>query len=257
MIKFLIDFPALFISNKKILVIADLHIGIEHELYTRGIIIPSQAEKFQKAIEKLIKMTKAKILIILGDIKHEVPGISFREEKELPKLFSNLVKKVKIICCKGNHDSYLEKILPKEVKIFSSRGFKIGEYGFFHGHAWPSKKLMQCNHLFAGHLHPLVQLKDKFGYSIIEPVWIKGKIFQDKVKKKYKIKKTGKLELIILPAFNRLLGGTFVNVKSASSELLGPLLRNNFVDMENAEVYFLNGVNLGKISNLTDYFSPI
>jgi hypothetical protein len=54
-----------------------------------------------------------------------------------------------------------------------------------------------------------------------------------------------------------LLGGTFVNVKSANSELLGPLLRNNFVDMENAEVYFLNGVNLGKISNLTDYFSPI
>jgi putative SbcD/Mre11-related phosphoesterase len=257
MIKFLRDHPALFISSRKILVIADLHIGIEHELYEKGIIIPPQAEKFQKIIEKLIAITKAKSLIVLGDIKHEVPGLSFREEREIPKLFKSLTKKVKIICCKGNHDTYLEKILPREVKIFSSKGFKIGEYGFFHGHAWPSKKLMQCNYLLMGHVHPVVQLEDKFGYSIIEQVWVRGEIFKDKIKKKYGIKKTGRLELIIFPAFNRLLGGTFVNVKSASSELLGPLLRNDFVDMENAELYFLNGINLGKISSLINYFPII
>jgi len=257
MIKFLRDYPALFISDEKILVIADLHLGIEHDLYKKGIFIPSQAEKFQRIIEKLIKVTKAKTLVMLGDIKHEVPGISYREEKEIPKLLESLIKKVKVICCKGNHDSYLEKISPKEVKIFSAKGFRIGNYGFFHGHAWPSKQLMKCDYLFMAHLHPIIQLKDKFGYSIVEQVWIKGKIFQAKVKKKYKIRKTGKLEVIIFPAFNRLLGGTFVNVKSASNELLGPLLRNNFVDMENAELYFLSGINLGKVLDLINYFSPI
>jgi putative SbcD/Mre11-related phosphoesterase len=253
MIKFLKDYPALFISDEKILAIADLHVGIEHELFEKGIVIPSQAEKFKEIIEKLIDATKAKTLVVLGDIKHEVPGISFREEKEVPKLFSSLVKKVKIICCKGNHDTYLEKILPKGIKIFSSKGFRIGEYGFFHGHAWPSKKLMQCDYLFIGHIHPVVQLKDRFGYSIIEQVWIKGKIIRDKIKKRYKIEKTGKLELIILPAFNSLLGGTFVNVKNASDKLLGPLLKNNFVDLESAELYLLNGVNLGNVSDLISY----
>lgn len=249
-IKFITDFPALFVSGEKLLVVADLHIGLEYELYQSGIIIPPQAEKFQKIIGHLVKITKAKTLVILGDIKHKVPGISFRETKEIPKLFSNLTEKIQVICVRGNHDDNISTLLPKEVKIYSSRGFKIGKYGFFHGHAWPSKKLMQCDYLFMAHIHPMIQLKDKFGYRIIEPVWVRSRIYQDKIKKTYKVKKTGKLELIIMPAFNRLLGGAPVNVKKASDKLLGPLLRNDFVDIDNTELYFLDGTYFGKISAL-------
>lgn len=249
-IKIITDCPALFVSDKKILVITDLHLGLEYELYKSGIIISPQAKKFQKILDKLIKMTKAETLIILGDIKHEVPGISYREEKEIPKLFNYLTERVQVICCKGNHDTHLHEILPKGVKIYSSRGFKLGVYGFFHGHAWPSKKLMRCDYLFMGHIHPAVEFKDKFGYRFLEHVWIKGKLNKELVKKKYKIKKTGKLQTIILPAFNKLLGGVAVNL-AADEELIGPLLANKFFDINKSKAYLLDGTFLGDIKKLT------
>lgn len=250
-IKFLTDYPALSIPDKKALVIADLHLGLEHDLYKSGIVIPPQAEKFQKIINDLIKTTKAKTLIILGDLKHSVPGISYREEKEIPKLISNLIEKVKIILVKGNHDTFLQKILPKEVKIYSSRGLKLGKYGFFHGHAWPSKKIMSCNHLFFAHLHPTIEFRDKLGYRNIERVWVRGKVKEELVKQKYKIKKVGKLHATILPVFNRLLGGLPIN-KRTNKELMGPLLANSFIDIGSSKAYLLDGTLLGNVEQLKD-----
>ena len=251
-IKFITDFPALFIPEKKILVVTDLHIGLEHELFKSGITISPQTQKFRKILDELLKITGAKTIVILGDIKHEVPGISYREEKEIPKLFNHLIEKIQVICCKGNHDTYLRDILPKEVKIYSSHGFKIGKYGFFHGHAWPSEELMQCNHLFMGHVHPAVEFRDKLGYRLLEHVWIKGKLDEKLVKKKYKIKKIGKLQIAILPTFNKLLGGVTINRKT-NKELIGPILANSFMNINNSKIYLLDGTFLGSLKNLLSY----
>ena len=248
-IKFLTDYPALFITDKKLLVIADLHLGLEHDLYQSGIVIPPQAEKFQKIINHLIKITKTKTLVILGDIKHKVPGISFREMKEIPKLFSNLIEKIQVICVRGNHDDNISTLLPKDVKIYPSKGFKIGKYGFFHGHAWPSKKLMQCDYLFVAHVHPAIEFKDKLGYRNIEHVWIRGNFDKELVRKKYKIEKCGKLKTIIFPTFNNLLGGVTLNRK-VEKGLIGPLLVNKFIDIDKSKAYLLDGTFLGKIENL-------
>jgi len=248
-IRFLTDYPALFISDKKLLVIADLHLGLEHQLYLSGIVIPPQAEKFQKIINHLIEITKAKTLVILGDIKHKVPGTSFRELKKIPKLFFNLIEKIQVVCVRGNHDDNISTLLPKEVKIHPSRGFKIGKYGFFHGHAWPSKKLMQSDHLFIAHIHPTVEFKDKLGYRNIEQVWIRGNLNKELVRKKYKIEKLGKLKAIIFPTFNNLLGGVALNRKIEKG-LIGPLLVNKFIDIDKSKAYLLDGTFLGKIENL-------
>jgi putative SbcD/Mre11-related phosphoesterase len=247
-IKFLTDYPALFIPEEKILVIADLHIGIEHELYQSGIVIPPQAEKFSRTIGKLVKATKAETLVILGDIKHLVPGISYREMKEIPKLFSSLVEKVKVIVCIGNHDTYLEDLLPEQVEVCNSRGFRIGKYGFFHGHAWPSEKLMECDWLLMAHIHPVIEFVDSFGYRNVEQVWVRGKLNEEIVKKKYKIDKCGKLEAIIFPTFNRLLGGLALN-SAFNKEYLGPLLEN-VIDVDKCKLYLLDGTFLGSVKNL-------
>jgi hypothetical protein len=250
MIRFIKNYPALFISEIKALVIADLHIGISYELYKSGINIPSQVKEMKETIEKLIKQTKAKRLIILGDVKHDVPGISVQEMREIPEFLKAISKKIKVEICLGNHDTYLKEILPENIKLHGAKGFKIKNYGFNHGHAWPSKELMTCNYLIISHTHPTIQFIDKFGYRIVEPVWIKGKIDQEKIKEKYKVKKTGKLEVIITPAFNNLLGGTPINIKTTSDELLGPLLKNNFIDLNNSELYLLDGTYLGKLKNI-------
>ncbi len=247
--RFIKNYPALFIEEIKTLTIADLHIGISYELYKSGINIPSQVNETKKTIIKLINQTKAKLLVLLGDVKHDVPGISIQEMREIPKFLEDLSKRIKIEIVLGNHDTFLRELLPKR-KLHSSKGFKIRRFGFTHGHAWPSKELLTCDYLIMSHTHPTIQFTDKFGYRIVEPIWIKSKINQEMIKERYRVKKTGRLEVIVMPAFNRLLGGTPVNVKRASDELLGPLIKNDFVDMDNGELYLLDGTYLGKLKDI-------
>ena len=83
--KFLTE-PALLLKND-ILVIVDLHIGIEYEIYRSGITVPSQIEKLQKRVDKIIKENKVKHLVIIGDVKHMVPDTSRQEYQEIPKFF--------------------------------------------------------------------------------------------------------------------------------------------------------------------------
>jgi hypothetical protein len=249
MVRLITDYPAAFIPEKKALVIAELHLGLEYQLYKSGITIPAQGETFRQTIDKLIEQTKAKTLIIVGDVKHKVPGATIREDKEIPKLLNYLKEKVKIVLIKGNHDDRIEGIVPAGVKVYSSRGLKLGEYGFFHGHAWPSKKLMQCNYLFIAHIHPAVEFKDKFGYRSVLHVWLKGQLNKKLVKKKFKINKTGKLITIVLPTFNNILGGVAVN-RVAKEEVIGPLLKNKVFDIDSSKAYLLDGTYLGAVKQL-------
>lgn len=191
-------------------------------------------------------------MLILGDVKHKVPGISFREEREVPKLLESLSKKVVIYITLGNHDPEIQKFASKKVKIYSSRGFKIGRYGFFHGHAWPSRELIRCDWLFMAHLHPLIEFRDKFGLRFSVPVWVKTKLNKKKIKRKYKIDRTGRLNLVVLPAFNRLLGGIVLN-RPEQEEYFGPLLKNEVLEVNSAEIYLLDGTYLGKLSLLKSH----
>lgn len=248
-IRFLTDFPVVFIPEKKILVIAELHLGLEYELFKSGVTIPAQGEKFRQVLDKLIEQTKAKTLVIVGDIKHKVPGSTIREDREIPKFLSSIKEKIKTILIKGNHDDRIEEIIPEGIKIYSSRGLKIGEYGFFHGHAWPSKKLMNCDYLFMAHIHPAIEFKDNFGYRSVLHVWLRGKLNKELIQKKFKIKKTGKLITIVLPTFNSILSGVGVN-RIAEEDTIGPLLKNKIFDINNSRAYLLDGTYLGEIKNL-------
>jgi metallophosphoesterase superfamily enzyme len=174
--------------------------------------------------------------------------MSLREEIELPKLLEFLKENFsKVFLVKGNHDDFLEKIVPKRIKVYGSRGFKLGKYGFFHGHAWPSKRLMQCDYLFLAHLHPGIEFRDKFGFRSVEQVWIKNEFDLNKVKEKYKLKKVGKLNIIIIPAFNKLLGSMSLN-KLIEKEKPGIIAK--LMDMEKSKVYLLDGTFLGYLKDL-------
>ena len=122
-VKFLTDYPAAFISDEKILVIAELHLGLEYAIYKSGITIPPQREKFLETLEKLLEITDAKKLVIVGDIKHKVPGSTLREDKEIPKFLEQISTQIKTILVKGNHDDRIEEILPSNIKITQSGEF--------------------------------------------------------------------------------------------------------------------------------------
>jgi len=250
-VKFITDKPAAFIPEISTLVIAEMHLGLEYELYKGGVFIPAQSPRFEKIIDDLIKLTKAKSLVIVGDIKHKVPGSSIREDIEIPKMLTNISKKIKTILVKGNHDDRIEEIVPEEVKIYPSHGFRIGRYGFFHGHAWPSKRLLACDYLFMGHLHPAIEFRDTFGFRSVEQVWVRGKLDAEKVKKKFDVNKVGELNVVILPVFNELLSGIGIN-KLQRDELIGPILANNFLDVRDSKVYLLDGTFLGTMKQVKE-----
>ncbi len=246
-IRFVFNEPALYLENINTLVIGDLHIGIEYELGKNGINLPNQIKLMRKRIENLLEKTKSKNLIILGDVKHQVPGINYLEERDIPIFFDELKTKAKIYVCLGNHDTFLKKILPEGIEVHDSKGFSIDIYGFFHGHAWPKKELFFCRYLITSHIHPTLLFVDKLGHRIIEPVWIKCKLKREKIEDKYEIK-TKTTDMIVLPAFNKLLSGSNINVSKIKKEFINPIM-NDLIDKEKCELYLLDGTYLGRLKD--------
>jgi len=242
-LKFLTE-PALLIG--KTLVIADLHIGLEYEIYKSGITIPSQINKLKERIDKLIKQTKAKHLIILGDVKHQVPTISWQEYKEIPKFLDHF--KIKMSIIKGNHDGNIERLAPKEIDIYDAQGFKINNVLLTHGQAWPFMGDLDAECLIMGHVHPAVEFWTE-NFRSIEHCWLKCEIDNEKLFKKYKIK-TKLKQGIVMPTFNHLVGGMAFNSKDF--EPLGPLLKNEVLKWKKSEVYLLDGTFLGNLENLKE-----
>ena len=248
-IRFLTDRPAVFIPEIKTLVITDIHLGLEYDLYKSGFWIPAQANIFLKKIDKMISETKAEKLIVLGDLKHKVPGISIREVREIPRLLEVLSSKVEKVLLMGNHDTELKKIIPPQVNAKDCRGFKIKKFGFFHGHAFPSPELIECDYLFMGHAHATVEFVDDLGFRSVQQVWIKTKLDRKKIEKRYKIKNMGKMNLIIVPAFNEMLGGGAVN-KKTRKEYLASIMTGKYFDLKKPDAYLLDGTFLGKIKDI-------
>lgn len=238
--------PALLVEEKT-LIIADLHIGIEHELRSKGLNIPSRTEKVSESIIELCIENSVEKVVLLGDIKHTVPQTSWQELREIPELFRALLDVCKVHVGVGNHDSNLEKLAPRDVKFHPASGFVLDEVGFFHGHSWPSKDVMSCKRVVMAHVHASITFIDELGARHSEQCWLRGGFFKEKVRDRYG---DSLPELIIMPAFNTLCGGTPLNALRAKDEFLGPLLRNNFVNLDNARIYLLDGTFLGELRAL-------
>ena len=73
----IINEPVLFLNNEKILVIADLHIGIDSELKNYGISQTDHTQNMIKHILLICEKQKPKKIILLGDIKHNIPNTSY------------------------------------------------------------------------------------------------------------------------------------------------------------------------------------
>src|SRR3989338_6032779 len=108
---------SLYFPERKMLALADLHIGYEEYLNKLGVFLPrmqfkeimKELEEIFLEIEQIDKELKAKKLneiIVVGDLKHEFGQISsqeWRETKEVLDFFKSKAKKVILI--KGNHDN--------------------------------------------------------------------------------------------------------------------------------------------------------
>jgi len=276
MLSLLWPHPAAIVKTgkTKTLLIADPHIGWEMELQEKGIYVPSQTPKILNKLTAILSKYKPQRLVIIGDVKYTIVSTELGEWHDVPDFFAQLQSYVgDIAIVRGNHDANIEPLLPENVKLLPATGVVIGDVGVFHGHKWPSPALLECKTLVMGHLHPVVVFRDVAGFKVTRQVWMKAncdtealaKILLQKHKakiegsvaetlqKQYKVRLRSK-EIFIMPSFNDFLGGRPVNEpklgKNASGALIGPVLRSEAVDMDNAELYLLDGTYLGTLNQL-------
>jgi len=262
--------PALVFG--KILFIADIHIGIENEYRLSGLNMPSQTGKLLSRIESLLEKTKARKLVLIGDIKHKVPGISWQEEREVPAFLSRLAEKVEMHVVPGNHDGGIAKYIPRGVKLYPMAGMLFGKVYASHGHAWPEPSFLQAKYLVMSHSHPQVEFRDRLGYTWRERVWIRAGLDRKRLSEKYAKSLEGARapsghrlpELIVMPAFNPLSGGIPVNKKKPERKKEGgtayaisgstfspersPILKS--AKMQPARIYMLDGTYLGRLGRI-------
>ena len=99
--------------------------------------------------------------------------------------------------------------------------------------------------LVLGHNHPTVALEDSLGNVTKEPCWVKCRVNKEMEGKKYLQLPD---EVIMVPAFNKVLGGSPVNL--GKGKLLGPLFSEGYIDIGSSEIYLPDGIFLGKVSDL-------
>lgn len=187
------------------LVVSDLHIGYGKELEAKGYSVPNQMKEFVKRIIEIAEKEKARKLIVLGDVKHKVPGVSREDKYDVPDFFYGLSKHFeKIVVIKGNHDALIEKMVHLDnVAIVDE--YIAGKTGFIHGHKWPSKEFMtKCETIVMGHSHPVFKIKDSMGYSHYYPCWMICAIKKKGIKR---YKENSVKNVIVVPPFNPLLSG--------------------------------------------------
>jgi len=239
------DHPALrvLLDDEAVLCVGDLHIGLEDELRSKGIIVPSQTERMERELLEIAEGSDR--LILLGDVKHQVPGTSEQEHSELPRFFHALAKAFRDIdIVRGNHDVGIEDIAFRGVHIHAATGFSLGEVGFVHGHVWPSPEVMSRRTLVMAHNHPAVMFRDGVGHVTTERCWMRCRFKEEAHSRYVELPE----EVIVVPCLNRALQGSPVNLEGG--KLLGPLFAQDLIDLDNAQLYLLDGINLGTVKSL-------
>lgn len=265
--------PSLLIQDTKLrLIVADLHFGIESELNSKGIYIQSQAIERKNRLIDLIKRTRPEHLIILGDVKHRVPGTSRQEFREIPFLLEDLRKHVPITICLGNHDPGLEQFLhPHE--IAPSSGITIDGTSYMHGHTRPAPELAGTL-IICGHHHPTAGLYDGIGIGFRTPCFVLAKL-NEHIWKPEKDTQTGKraqkknqgalqdqqeeddlshattsehthdTRVLLVPAWNECVG---YDLRRTLLQPFSPISRA--IERETAEVLLIDGSYAGDLQRM-------
>jgi hypothetical protein len=234
---------ALHFVDESALLLSDLHYGVEAEMLRGGVWIPNRSTARTEKVLKLIKQTKSKRLILLGDVKHQVPHNSKQQRTDLEQFFMATIRIATVEIIPGNHDGGLKDIAPSDVIFHKSTGSVIGNIGLSHGHAWPSQEVMNSELLVMGHEHPALSFRDRLDKLHSEPCWLRAPMIEhekyDKVPK----------QLIVMPAFGELAGRT---MNREPLKGLGPILRNGLADLSKARVETLEGLDFGELGSLID-----
>jgi metallophosphoesterase superfamily enzyme len=267
-------------SAERALVVADYHAGLEEGLRRQGVSVPSHAADRRDSLTTLLDETGAGRAVFLGDLAHAIGDPRGPEREELEDLFEAVSERASTVVVKGNHDGGIESVVEEggfeAVSVTPTNGIRIGAVGFAHGHTWPAPEVIRAPICCIAHEHPTVRLTDSVGGRRVEPAWLRGDLDRtpfeahghggtgseaddggdtdntdanDADASEAKATRDdgnataaagNGSELVVFPAFNDLVGGTWVNVPEQG--FLSPFLPEGLVG---GEAYLLDGTRLG------------
>jgi hypothetical protein len=237
--EFIGDGPALVIEDElRLLIVADLHFGIEADLAAHGLHFKSHSADRLDHLLKTIDKVDPDELIILGDLKHSIPSLTRQGYFELPEILDALRNRIPLKVFPGNHDIGIERYLLK-TEIQPKEGAVLDGVGFLHGHMYPSPQL--SGHLMVvGHHHPLFSLKDEVGCAIQTPAYLRAGLDAEGLGLDPDQKNGPPTRVLFIPAFNEIAGYDILQI---IKNPFSPVSR--FMKKEEAEIILADGTYIG------------
>ena len=237
--------PALILeSDKKNLVISDLHIGFEDKFSSSKIMIGrnSSINEIISNATKIIKKENPDTLILLGDIKSSIQSITKSEWEDIPYFFEEIKNSLEVILIPGNHDANIDRLIPNYVTLISSKGMIIEDVLLTHGHTMPSDNYSNVNNIIMGHIHPVYF--DKNSLLNGERIWISIQTNKSEIFSSAK----GKINITIIPSFNPYF---YATEKKHYKKSISPIIEK-IKDSAIAKIVTLDGTIIGNESVLND-----
>ena len=230
--------PALILEGeKKSLIVTDIHIGFENTLASNEIFIGKNStinETIQELLE-IIDKEKPDSVILLGDVKSSIKSISRNEWDEVPMFFKKISEKCDVTLVPGNHDANIQKLVPDNISMISSTGMVDENILLTHGHTMPSENFSHVDKIIMVHIHPVFFQED----SVIngQRVWISMKTEKENIFPN----KSGELEIIVIPSFNKYFYATH---RKKYKKSISPII-NKIKSISNARIVTLDGTIIG------------
>lgn len=210
--------PVLFIKSLDAVVCSDLHLGYEGVHASKGTFIPKlNFKKVKEIMEEALKLSKAKNVIVVGDIKNEFSDVHVEEFNEFREFIGFLrndmgVKGITLI--KGNHDNFIDRFKQAMKFDIYAQEALLDDYLFFHGEELPKSRKGEM--LIMGHLHPAIAIYNKVGVKEKLRCFLYGRLADGR-------------KIIILPAMNYFAEGVDVNQQDLSR--MAPVFES-FLDVD-------------------------
>jgi uncharacterized protein len=195
---------AVYLTDSRTLVIADLHLGKSAAFRAKGLPVPEgDTARDLGRVRSLAEKHRAARVVIAGDLFHAPSGITPELETELDDLLNAIG--IPVILVLGNHDDKLRVIPPR---LESVRELELGEnLRVVHD---PADAGGGSLHL-CGHLHPIVKIPDGKRTSLRFPCFFNYG------------------NQLVLPAFGTFTGGAVIHPAPADRVFVA--LRDQIIEL--------------------------
>lgn len=193
---------AAYFPEHDVLVVSDLHIGLEQALHDEGMSMPlGERETLQERLRGVLERFSPGTVVFNGDVHHSFGRLGDAADT-ITSLRDMVVERgIDPVFIEGNHDTMLDAVVDTRDR------YLVENTLFIHGHEIPVD-LPDAGLYVVGHDHPTLEIEmQKTKCYLYGP-------FDDG-------------DVLMTPAFNPLCRGVVVN-KMESRDFMSPFIRGDF-----------------------------